>query len=372
MDYWFLRKPRVLITTAFMLVLLSTSFLRPVVAQELTKQELDRWLRAAAAYEAQQTPKLLGVAVQTFPRPQGLNGYDDLPPNRSPLRFRLTERSPTLPPPQEPYETRSIVKAHAPDGSIYEAISTRDEEQLTPNHGFVSTYENRRQMYGTHHDYEFSPENVYIGRRVNGLLKPLLFFRDIGSHDTAPHHFAVDNKGMVHLAVADVNIFQENRLDLYAVIGDPATGKWTSAWLIDRRGFTSSSRPWTAAWADKVNLLWHWCDESYNKNDPGMGIFHLQWTPSGWGRKVRVVKGVPRAWEAALDPRSGRVLVVYSNARGVYVTSRPEGGSWTRSTLLSPGLKGGVSVSVTAAHDGTFIIGTDQFEPREWVLRILE
>lgn len=367
MDYWALRKTLLLITTTMMLLGVPA-----LVAQELTKRELDRWLRAAADFEAKQTPKLLGVPVQNFPAPQGLSGYDDLPPNRPRLRFSVTERSPKLPPPKAPYETRSIVKAQAPDGSTYEALITRDEEELTPGHGFVSTYENRRQMYGTHHGYEYSPQNVYIGRRVNGLLKPLLFFRDIGSHDTAPHHFAIDNKGMVHLAVADVNIFQDNRLDLYAVIGDPATGKWTNAWLIDRRGFTSSSRTWTGAWSDKVNLLWNWCDESIHKNAPGMGIFHVQWTPSGWGRKVRVVKGVPQAWEAAIDPRSGRMLVVYSNSRGVYVTSHPEGGSWSQPTLLSTDLKGDVSVSVAAADDGTFIIGTDEFEPREWVLRILD
>jgi hypothetical protein len=361
---------RLAIATA--LILMLPSAFRPprFAAQELPKHELDRWLRAAADFETQQTEKLLGVPVQNFPRPQGLSGYDDLPPNRRPLRFGLTERSPKLPPPQAPYEIRSIVKAQAPDGSIYEAYSTRDEDELTPNHGFASTYENRRQMYGTHHGYEFSPENVYIGRRVNGLLKPQLFFRDIGSHDTAPHHFAIDKKGMVYLAVADVNIFQENRLDFYAVIGDPATGRWTSAWLIDRRGFTSRSRPWTAAWGDTVNFLWNWCDESFHKNAPGMGIFHLEWTPSGWGRKVRVVKGVPRAWEAAIDARSGRVLLVYSNSRGVYVTSRPEGGSWSRPTLLRSGLEGNVAVSVVGTEDGTFIIGTDEFEPREWVLRV--
>jgi len=61
---------------------------------------------------------------------------------------------------------------------------------------------------------------------------------DVGSYDTAPHHLAIDKKGMVHLIVADVNIFQDNRLDLYWAIGDPATGKWTAAWLLDRRGFT--------------------------------------------------------------------------------------------------------------------------------------
>lgn len=52
------------------------------------------------------------------------------------------------------------------------------------------------------------PEDVYIGRREAGRIKPTLFFRDVGSHTTAPHYLAIDNRGMVHLAVADVNISQ--------------------------------------------------------------------------------------------------------------------------------------------------------------------
>lgn len=329
------------------------------------KHELQQ--REYMVFEKKQTEKLLGIGLQDFPGPQGPSGWDDLPTIRPVFRFSKLERSPTGPGPRPSYEVRSIVSAEAPDGSVYEAYSGRDEYELSPDHGFAATYENRRQMYGTHHGYSFNPQNVFIGKRVEGRIKPTLFFRDVGSHDTAPHHLAIDNKGMAHLIVADVNIFQDNRLDLYWVIGDPVTGKWITAWQIDRRGFTSWSHPWSAMWADKVNVLWNWCDESINKNAPGMGIFFLQWHPAGFSRKVRVVKGTPRSWDAAVDKKSGRLLLVYANEAGVFVTSRPEGGLWTRPALLKHQPR--EDVSVKSNDDGSFIIRTGSEDTREWVVR---
>ena len=212
-------------------------------------------------------------------------------------------------------------------------------------------------------------KDVYIGKRVDGRIKTALFFPDVGSHLTAPHHLAIDNKGMVHLIVADVNIFQDNRLDLYWVIGDPGTGKWTAAWLVDRRGFTSSSHPWTGAWTDKVNLLWHW-EKQGLEGSPDDGIFYLQWRPGGFGQKVRVVKGQVSSWDAAVDPQSGKVLLVYSNDDGVYVTSRPEGGTWAMPARLNKSLTKPHDVSATSVNDGSFIIRTSYQDTREWVVRL--
>lgn len=367
---------RVALTIASVLLLLSSFLGTTLVAQRSpTKEEIERWLREAEAFEARQTDKLLGVAVQNFPAPQGITGWDDLPLNRPPLRFSATKRAPKLPSPRPYFEPRAIVKAQAPDGSIYEGYSGRDEYELTPDHGIVSTYENTRQMYGTHHGYAYNPQDVYIGKRVNGRIKPQLFFRDVGSHNTAPFHFAVDSKGMVHLVVADVNIFQDNRLDLYWVIGDPATGKWTSAWLIDRRRFTSSSHTWTAAWGEKVNVFWTWSDQTYHKNAPGMGIFHLEWSPAGPGRKLRIVRGVPQTWDAAIDPQSGRILVAYAATNRVYLTSRTAGGAWTRPTLMNPGPRGYfMALSVASTGDDSFVVdvgnGFHDGQNSEWVVRI--
>ena len=318
-------------------------------------------------FEFRQTEKLLGVRLQNFPEPQGTTKFDELLPNRPALQFTVKEQPVSGPTPPPSFETRSIVKAKASDGSVYEAYCTRNSSEVILGSRQPSTAANTRQMYGTHHGYGYTPEDVYIGKRVGSRIKTALFFPDIGSHDTAPHHLAIDNKGMVHLIVADVNIFQENRLDLYWVIGDPATGKWTAAWLVDRRGFTSSSHPWSGAWADKVNLLWHW-EKQGLESSPDDGIFYLQWQPGGFGQKVRVVKGRVSSWDAAVDPQSGKLLLVYSGDDGVYITSRPEGGTWATPARLNKSLTKPHDVSATSVNDGMFIIRTSYEYTREWVV----
>jgi hypothetical protein len=184
---------------------------------------------------------------------------------------------------------------------------------------------------------------------------------------------------MVHLAVADVNISQDNRLDMYSVIGDPNSGKWISAWLIDRRGFTSSSQPWSGAWRDKVHLIWDWCDLSYNKTAPGMGAYHVEWSPGGFGRKTRIFTSPVGEVDAATDPESGLLVIVLAkDAGGVYVLSRSAEGKWTLPSLLDPTLTGHNDVSITTVGDGTFVIrtdsswvGGDSAKTKEWLLRPL-
>jgi hypothetical protein len=322
-------------------------------------------------FEVSQTEKLLGVHLQTFPEPQGPAKFDELPPTQPILQFTVKEQAVSGPTPQPSFETRPTVKAKAPDGSVYEAYCSRDQSGVILGSQKPSTASYTRQMYGTHHGYGFDPQDVYIGKRVGNRIKTDLLFPDVGSHTTAPHHLAIDNKGMVHLIVADVNIFQNNGLDLYWVIGDPRTGKWTAAWLVDHRDFTSTCHPWSGASADKVNLLWHWEKQEVD-DSPDEGIFHLQWQPGGFGKKVRVVKGVFRSWDAAVDPQSGRLLLVYSNDKGVYITSRPEGGTWTMPAMLNKSLTKSHDVSATSVNNGTFIIRTihNYNDMREWVVRV--
>ena len=319
-------------------------------------------------FETRQTEKFLGVALQTFPDPQGLTKFDESPANRPALKFTVKEQPLTGPPPQWD-ESHSIVKARGPDGSVYEAYSGREVSEVITDSPSASTAQNTRQTYGTHHGYGYVPQDVYIGKRVDKRIKPSLFFPDVGSHTTAPHHFAIDNKGMVHLIVADVNIYQENRLDMYWVIGDPNTGKWSQAWLVERRGLTSSCRPWSGAWADKVNLVWTW-EKMGLGGSPDNGIFHVQWQQSGFGKKVRVIDSVPTMWTAAVDPQSGKILLVYSDNKGVYLTSRPEGGDWTTPARLHRSLQTAHYVSATASGDGGFVIRTASMESREWLVRL--
>lgn len=321
-------------------------------------------------FEDRQTEKLLGVPLQTFPEPQGTAKFDELPANRPALQFTVKEQPLSGPTPQAWYETRSIVKAKAPDGSIYEAYSTRNTSDVIRKPQQRSTAENTRQPYGTHHGYGYVPQDVYIGKRLGGRLQTSLFFPDDGSHTTTPHHLAIDNKGMVHLIVADVNIFQENRLDLYWVIGDPGTGKWTSAWLVDRRKSTSSSHPWSGAWADKVDLLWTW-DIMGNDESPDDGIFHVQWQPGGFGRKVRLLKAKFTNWDAAVDQKTGHLLLVYSDQKGVFLIARREDATWTMPARLHKSLTQAAYVSVNTADNGNFVIRTTFQDSHEWLVQLL-
>jgi hypothetical protein len=327
--------------------------------------------------ELDQTGKLLGVPVQKFPAPQELNAPDEMPNDAAPFKFTLTARPLSGPPPRGIYDERKIVKARAADGAVYEAYcGSNNGSEVVPGHGFVSTFENRRQEYGTHHGYGFMPQDVFIGKREGSKIKATLFFRDVGSHTTAPHYLAIDNQGKAHLALADVNTFQNNRLDLYWVIGDSKTGKWESAWLIDRRGFTSWSHTWNGAWADKVHLIWDWCDKSQNKNAPGMGAYHVEWSPNGFGRKTRIFGEPVNVTEGAFDPQSGLlVIVLVRDEGGVFVLSRSADGKWRRAVPLHASLTKSASVAIEPAG-GAFKIRTSEnfMEPsakdtKEWLLQ---
>lgn len=325
------------------------------------------------ASESLRTQQLLGVPLKEFPAPQGLTGLDELPASAPTFKFSVTPQSLSGANPRAFYDVRNSVEARGPDGAIYEAyVGHYDPKQIIPGRYPISTPANTRQRYGTHYGYGYNPQDVFIGQRQAGLLNPVLFFRDVGSHTTAPHYIAIDSRRQVHLAVADVNIFQNNRLDLYWTIGDPASGKWTEAWLIDRRGFTSWSHPWMAASGDKVHLLWTWCDLSVHKDAPGMGMFHVEWGNGKFNRKVRIVADPVKQFDAAIDPQSGRLLIVFSkddDYEHVYVISRSLDGAWTRPAQLPiPIAKGDTDASVSAASGGAFIIRIGSTNTKEWVL----
>jgi hypothetical protein len=357
---------RVAVLVLFLFIIISSGN-RGSEAQRKAVSDEDR------ASEAAQTENVLGVPVQDFPAPQGLTGFDELPTNTPPFRFTVSERRLSGAKPRLFFQTRAIVKARAPDGSIYEALCAgNDSAEISGGRRFISTIENRRQPYGTHYGYLFHPQNVYIGKRQAGKINPTLFFRDVGSHTTNPHHLAIDSNGLAHLAVADVNIFQNNQLDLYWMIGDPKTGKWVSASLIDRRDFTSSSGPWSGAWGDKVQLLWDWTAMQETQRESGNGVFHVEWGPNGFGRKVRFISKDVNGFDAAIDPLSGRLLIVLGTDDGVYVLSRLANGKWERAVLVHPDLQTtNYALSIEATNGGAFILRTDSEKTREWLLRPL-
>lgn len=310
----------------------------------------------------------LGVPVKDFPQPQGIGKFDEIPVDAPSFKFKTVRRQLTGPTPKPSFEKRQLVKATAADGSVLEAFCGRyDTKVVWPGPGGDSSNQNPAQTYETHLGYGYNPSDVFIGKRDRGRIRTKLFFRDTGSHDTAPHHISVDSTGNVHLIVADVNISDNNELNVYSVTGDPATGKWLEAWLIDRRGFTSWSHPWSASWSGSVHSLWDWGDASFNLEDPTMGLFYVEWTRSGFGRKVRVVRGLIETYDAAVDNKTGRLLIAAALEDGIYVVSRTAEGVWTKAMLLDKELDRRYDVSVIAAN-GLFVIRTSKPGGREFVL----
>lgn len=285
--------------------------------------------------EEVRTQRALGVALESYPTGQGEAGFDELPKDAPAFPYVGTERPLSGSPPASWLEGRRTVAAVAPDGIQYEAyVGYPDPGVIAPGHGFVSSLENRRQDYGTHHGYVFLPEDVFIGTRQGRLLHPKLFFRDVGSHSESPHYIAFDSKGACHLVVADVNIYQGNRLDLYWAIGNPTSRTWTAAYLIERRGFTSWSLPWIGSAGETVHLVWSWYDATGDANSAQSGLFHLARGTGGFTRKVRVAKGDVAAWDAGIDQETGELFVAFSSGAGVEALSRPASGSWTTATRI--------------------------------------
>ncbi|MFN0138972.1 MAG: hypothetical protein ACKVQW_02650 [Pyrinomonadaceae bacterium] len=319
--------------------------------------------------EAWQTSKFLGVAVKDFPAPQGIAKFDEIPNGSPQFKFGVAKRPRTGPTPQPSYETRALVKATAADGTVYEAFCGRfDAKKLWPGFGESSTSMNTRQQYESHYGYGYSPADVFIGKRDRGKIRTSLFFRDIGSHQTAPHYIALDSKGYIHLIIADVNISDDNELNVYAVTGDPKKEKWLEAWLLDRRGFTSWSYPWAGTWRDSVHLLWNWGDASYNKTDPNMGLFYVEQTSGGLGKKIRIIDGLIESYDAAIDAKTGRLLIAAAREDGIFLSLRNAESKWEKPARLDPMLDRDYDVSVTSNTDGTFVIRTSWQGNREWVV----
>ena len=318
--------------------------------------------------------RFLGVTVGEFPPPQGLSGYDDIPAASAALRFISASRALTGPTPLPSYEPRQFVTAGAPDGTIYEGYSGRfGDGEVLPGVESSSSNQNTLQHYDTHFGYGYNPSDVFIGKREGGKIRTSLFFRDVGSHDTAPYFFTIDSSGLVHLIVSDVNISDNNELNVYSVIGDPKSGKWTNAVMLDRRGFTSWSRPWSGVSGESVHLLWDWGDATYDKKNPNMGLFYVNWTSTGYGRKVRVIKGLIESYAAAADPKTGLLFVAASVGNKVYVAARTRDGKWSRPVELRPlkptPYRSDVSVEA-AKRGGGFIVRMSAEDPVERLVRL--
>jgi hypothetical protein len=325
----------------------------------------------ARSFESAETARVLGIKVTGFEGAQGVSTFQEIDPTWQALKLTTRSRPLTGPTPLPNYEQRKSIQAKAPDGTIYYGLAGRfGEGRVLPGPGGDSTNQNPRQMYATHLGYGFNPADVFIGKFQNNKIKTALFFRDIGSHETAPFHFTIDSKGNVHLIVADVNISANNELNVFSLTGDPRTGKWTDAVLLDRRGFTSSSHPWSATSGETIHLMWNWGDATYDVMNPGMGLFYIDWANGKYGQKLRVISGLIETYSAAVDSKTGKLLVVARVGEIVYVTLRAADGTWRKAIELSPKIASLLyDLSVHAAGDGSFIVRGSGSGRLEWVLR---
>src|SRR4051794_18548827 len=97
--------PTLLIASTLAGILLgSTSTTRTAKSEALQDPPVDD-----IAFEEAQTAKLLGVPLQKFPAPQGLNGMDEIPPTARAFTFSLKSQPVSGPAPRVSFETRKIV-----------------------------------------------------------------------------------------------------------------------------------------------------------------------------------------------------------------------------------------------------------------------
>ncbi|HVF30685.1 MAG TPA: hypothetical protein VNA22_06920 [Pyrinomonadaceae bacterium] len=322
-------------------------------------------------YERIQTSRIVGVAITDLSSPKNVAEFADLSSTALPLKFRLSRRPLTGPLPAPTYENRQTVKASAPNGTTYEGWSGRySDGKVYPGRGENSTNANPRQRYALHHGYAFNPADVFIGRREGPKIRTLLFFRDVGSHETAPYHFTVDSRGLVNLIVSDVNISDNNELNVYALVGDPASGKWLAGTMLDRRGFTSWSHPWSGSSGETVHFLWNWGDATFDRTNQAMGLFYVDRSSNGYGKKIRIVDGLVESYGAAIDSGSGNLMIAARVGEEVYVAMRKADSTWLKPTRLNSAIATMMyDLSLTSTGNGSFVVRGSGSKVSEWVIR---
>jgi hypothetical protein len=336
--------------------------------------------RQSDRFEEVRTAKVLGVPARPFPPPQGVSGFDEVPADAPDFPGEVRAREPTGP--QPPFiSLRRRARAKGPDGRELVAYcgypKERDSDEIpetksddesskslkiASGHPFVSNLLNRRHRYSPGEN----PPDIYIGAVSEGVLHPLLLFRDAGNQGVgeSPPGLAIDSRGRCHLAVCDVFMEEHNRFKLYYVIGDPATGKWEEAWLVQHLGgLTSSAKPICFRLGDSVELVWEWQSPILGHDTPmdaHTGIYHLEWSPKGFSAKVRVARcSLIYDFAAEIDETRGLLLLAWNDsgdtprACNTYLAARPRGGPWSRPKLL---LKQTSGLSLERVGDGGFAV----------------
>lgn len=317
---------------------------------------IQKWRNAPDDYELAQTVKLLGVGVKPFPEPQGLVGFDEIQFTDDFFTTKTTERPPSGPDPPYSYHQRSTLRAAHPDGTIYAAHCGHSDDSVIADLDEIGATERWMRRHVHPHNEHYWPSDVFIGPLTETKLHPILVFRDVGSHITAPHQLAIDSRGKCHLMIADVFVMENNRLKLYWVIGDFEKKVWEDATLIEcERSFTGSAHVDSVRLGDSIHLIWNW----QPLKGPGR-LSYLKWTPAGFGRKTVVTRQVGDYSSMCVDPEHGLILLAYSKTDGVFFSLRTEEQSWTRPKLLHEDINADFAFSVEAIGKKTFAFRVKQ------------
>jgi hypothetical protein len=321
------------------------------------------WRRRANGpdeYELAQTVRLLGVDVRTFPEPQGLAGFDEVQYGDDFFTTKTTERPPSGPDPPYWYKSHPTRRAMHPNGTAYLAYCGHSDDPIIADLNEIGETQHwmRRHIH-PNNDY-YWPSDVFVGPLTNTRLHPILVFRDVGSHDSAPHSFAIDGRGKCHLMVSDVFVKDNNRHKLYWVIGDLEKKIWEQATLIEcERLFTGWARPDSVRLGDSVHLIWSW----HPLEGPGR-LCYLEWTPRGFGRKIVLTRELGDYSCISVDPQHGLIVVAYSTAGGVFYSLRTDEQSWTRPKLLHEAVNADVRLNVTGIGNSRFAFRVRQEGPQ--------
>jgi hypothetical protein len=170
---------------------------------------------------------------------------------------------------------------------------------------------------------------------------------------------------LFHLVVADVfTKAAHSDFKLFWVIGKPESAKWLEAFLVDKRSsFTVRATPWSGSWKGTAHVIWSWEGE----NNAG-GMYHVERTKGAFGSKTQIFDGAPRGWDCSIDASSGRLLLVLSNDRGVFVVSKKPGSQWSKPSQLLPELSRRHDVSIRSRDNGDFEINTKATALRRFLL----
>src|SRR5262249_10373326 len=239
-------------------------------------------------FEGRQTAKLLGVDWKPFPEPQGVAGFDEVQVGDDCFRIKVAEQLPSGPDPPYYFESRSTVRATHPNGSVYLAYCGHSDDPFIADLNEIGPTQRwmRRHIHPV--DDKYWPSDVFIGPLAEAKLHPILVFRDVGSHVSAPHSFAIDSRGKAHLMAADVFVTENNQHKLYWLIGDLATKVWEEVTLVEHeRLFTGRTHLESLRLGDSIHLVWSW----HPLKGPGR-LCYLEWTPGGFGRKIVLTKQV--------------------------------------------------------------------------------